>query len=85
MKAYLRGGHTQAEYLVELVNRQRLEMSIRKNAEQRIAQLLSNRASTADAVYLAWLKVNAQLQSMGIYPLPLPDALRNQQQPLDFD
>lgn len=79
MKAYLRGGHTQAEYLVELVNRQRLEMSIRKNAEQRIAQLLSNRASTADAVYLAWLKVNAQLQSMGIYPLPLPDALRNQQ------
>lgn len=85
MKAYLRGGHTQAEYLVELVNRQRLEMSIRENAEQRIAQLLSNRGSSADAVYLAWLKVNAQLQSMGIYPLPLPDALRSQQQSLDID
>ena len=85
MKTYLRAGHTQAEYLAELVNRQRLEMSIRKNAGQRIAQLLSDRVSSADAVYLAWLKANAQLQSMGIYPLPLPDALRSQQQPLDFD
>ena len=29
--------------------------------------------------------INAQLQSMDIYPLPLPDSLRSYQNTLDFD
>ena len=35
--------------------------------------------------YDFFLKANAQLQSMGIYPLPLPDSLRSYQNTLDFD
>ena len=31
------------------------------------------------------LKANARLQSMGIYPLPLPDALRPYQMGLDIE
>lgn len=30
-------------------------------------------------------KANAQLQAMGIYPLPLPDALRSYQMGLDIE
>jgi len=35
--------------------------------------------------YSYWLKANAQLQAMGIYPLPLPDALRSYQMELDIE
>ena len=35
--------------------------------------------------YAYWLKANAQLKSMGIYELPLPDALRGYQAGLDLD
>ena len=37
------------------------------------------------AAYAYWLKANAQLQSMGIYPLPLPDALRMYQMGLELE
>ena len=37
------------------------------------------------AAYAYWLKANAQLQAMGIYPLALPDALRSYQMSLDID
>ena len=37
------------------------------------------------AAYEYWLKANAQLRAMGIYELPLPDALRAYQTNLDLD
>ena len=41
--------------------------------------------SALKAAYAYWLKANAQLQSMGIYPLALPDALRSYQMSLDIE
>ena len=40
---------------------------------------------TLKAAYAYWLKANAQLQAMGIYPLALPDALRSYQMSFDID
>ena len=37
------------------------------------------------AAYAYWLKANAQLQAMGIYPLALSDALRSYQMSLDIE
>ena len=37
------------------------------------------------AAYAYWLKANAQLQAMGIYPLALPDVLRSYQMSLDIE
>jgi len=101
MQAYLAGGGTAEQYLAELVKRQRLEISYRERAEQRLNELLSDRDSppreqsgsraikqTNDdnlrAAYAYWLKANATLKSMGIYELPLPDALHGYQATLDF-
>jgi hypothetical protein len=41
--------------------------------------------SPLKAAYAYWLKANAQLQAMGIYPLALPDALRSYQMSLDIE
>lgn len=72
LRAYLSGGGTLDAYLAELEKRQRLEISFRENAERRLEEMLSK---TQEA-YAYWLKANAQLQAMGIYPLALPEALR---------
>ena len=91
MRAYLAGGGTTEQYLAELEKRQRLEISYRENAERRLNEILNGgrgmgneereaRNQRLQAAYLYWLKANAQLQSMGIYPLPLIPALRAYQQ-----
>ena len=117
MRAYLAGGGTVDGYLTELEKRQRLEVSYRERAEQKLNELLSDvngqvarstdgrdkrdppagRArspsaplteTTSDALkaaYAYWLKANAQLQAMGIYPLALPDVLRSYQMSLDIE
>ena len=88
MRAYLAGGGMVEQYLAELEKRQRLELSYRENAERRLNELLSEAGGAADggrAAYSYWLKANARLQSMGIYPLPLPDALRPYQMDLEID
>ena len=129
MRAYLAGGGTVDGYLAELEKRQRLEVSYRERAEQKLNELLSaangqaarsadgnlneQAARSADgraaarpsrgrarspsapltettsdalkAAYAYWLKANAQLQAMGIYPLALPDALRSYQMNLDIE
>ena len=119
MRAYLAGGGTVEQYLAELEKRQKLEVSYRERAEQKLNELLSavngqSARSTMDegrdkrdppagrarspsapptppapdalkATYAYWLKANAQLQAMGIYPLALPDALRSYQMSLDID
>ena len=45
----------------------------------------STRNPQLSAAYSYWLKANAQLQTMGIYPLTLPDALRSYQMSLDIE
>ena len=81
MRAYLAGGGTVNGYLAELEKRQRLEVSYRKSAEEKLESLLKD----PKAAYAYWLKANAQLQAMGIYPLALPDALRSYQMTLDIE
>ena len=91
MRAYIAGGGTIDGYLAELEKRQKLEVSYRERAEQKLNDMLngldarspSGRDSLKTA-YAYWLKANAQLQAMGIYPLALPDALRSYQMSLDI-
>ena len=94
MRAYLAGGGTAEQYVAELEKRQRLEISYRERAEQRLNELLKEQkvdgrrqdgGSPYKAAYAYWLKANAQLQAMGIYPLALPDALRSYQMNLDIE
>ena len=82
MQAYLAGGGTTREYCAELEKRQKLEISYRERAEQRLAELLKGQEQAA---YGYWLKANAQLKAMGIWELPLPDALRSYQMGLDIE
>lgn len=70
---FLRGGGSVNEYIIELTNRQKLEISYRTKAEATLKKKLHGNLSEA---YTYWLKVNAGLESMGIYPLPLPTSLR---------
>jgi len=92
MKAYLAGGGTVEQYLAELEKRQRLEISYRENAERRLNDMLNGQDARSPSgrdslksAYAYWLKANAQLQSMGIYPLALPDALRSYQMSLNIE
>ena len=92
MRAYIAGGGTVEQYLAELEKRQRLEISYRDNAERRLNEMLNgqdarspDRRDSLKAAYAYWLKANAQLQAMGIYPLALPDALRSYQMSLDIE
>ncbi len=92
MRAYIAGGGTVEQYLAELEKRQRLEISYRENAERRLNDMLNGQDARSPggrdslkAAYAYWLKANAQLQAMGIYPLALPDALRPYQMSLDID
>jgi len=105
MRAYIAGGGTVGQYLVELEKRQRLEVSYRERAEQKLNELLAaangqaarfaegngrdkrgpSAGEALKAAYAYWLKANAQLQAMGIYPLALPDALRSYQMSLDIE
>ena len=48
-------------------------------------ELLLHAAEAAQEAYGYWLKANAQLQAMGIWPLPLPEDLRSYQMNLGID
>lgn len=88
LRAYLSDGGTVAGYVDELVRRQKLEISYRDKAERKLARMTSPEAlgkRGKSEAYEYWLKANAQLNSMGIYPLPLPDALRDYEAVLDID
>ena len=111
MGAYLAAGGTVDGYLEELEKRQKLEISYRERAEQRLQEMLADkeivRESQLDAsgenvksvnhepqalnrqrlaaAYAFWLKANAQLKSMGIWEIPLPETLRPYQMNLDID
>ncbi len=87
MRAYMAAGYPAADYLAELVTRQNMEIEQRKKAEKKLKDLVDEAKKDGDKqeAYDFWLKANAQLQSMGIYPLPLPEALRTFQPEFDFD
>jgi len=100
MRAYLAGGGSVEGYLGELERRQRLEISYRERAEQKLNEMFGGadtasrtpqssargpKPETLKAAYAYWLKANAQLQAMGIYPLAIPDALRAYQMGMDID
>ena len=125
MRAYIAGGGTVEQYLAELEKRQKLEVSYRERAEQKLNDMLNGQDARSpsatggtpvvpDAAKMAaphtggtpvigqdarspggrnslktaydyWLKANAQLQAMGIYPLALPDVLRSYQMSIDID
>ena len=82
MRAYLDGGGTVGGYLAACEGRQRRESALRARAERRLAALLDGAAGPA---YDYWLRANARLQSMGIYPLPLPERLREHQLSVGID
>ena len=91
MCGYLRGGGYVSGYIRELVKRQQMEIGQREKHERRLNDLLSS-ASARDAGHKAqstaydyWLKANAQLQSTGVYPIPLPDALRGYRPTAEFE
>ena len=92
MRAYLRGGGDVRGYVGDLIKRQQMESDLRTKHEKRIRELLSPienrepadicRKALSDS-YDYWLNANAQLQTMGIYPIPRPDALRGYQPDVD--
>ena len=47
--------------------------------------MLKDTPEDQKSAYEFWVKANAQLHAMGIYQIPLPDALRDYQLPFDFD
>lgn len=98
MSAYLKGGGLVSGYIRELIKRQQMEVAYRQNAEKKLDQLLappSMGSSNANAgaildnqiknAYDFWLKANAQLQALGIYPLPLPARLWNYQMKMGLE
>ena len=70
---------------IALDARQRQEAGLRAKAERRLGELTAAGEKGQSKAYDDWLKANAQLRSMGIYPLPLPDALRDYAATLDLD
>ena len=88
LRTYLADGGDIDGYLEELAKRQKLEVAYREKAERHLARLCApapGKKTVKSEAYDYWLKANAQLQSMGIYPLPLPDALRGYEATLDLD
>ena len=88
MRAYLSGGGSVDGYITELVKRQKMEIAYRESADKKLMEMVAvldgkNKKATEEA-YDYWLKANAHLQSMGIYPIVLPDNLRSYQMGLDI-
>ena len=84
MRNYMRGGHTSTEYFQELVKRQQIEIDYRAKAEKKLEEMLKG-SEDKQAAYDFWMKANVQLQNMGIYPLPMPDQLRDLSISFDLD
>ena len=85
MADFIRGGDTAGDYYDALDARQRQEAGLRAKTERRLGELTAAGEKGLAKAYDYWLKANAQLRSMGIYPLPLPDALRDYAATLDLD
>lgn len=86
LRLYIQGGGTSEGFIRELVKRQEYEIATRKRAVDRLSELLNNKASKGKLkeAYTFWLTSNAQLASMGIFPIPIPEILRDYQQTLNL-
>ena len=86
LRLYIQGGGTSEGFIRELVKRQEYEIATRKRAVDRLSELLNNKASKdkLKEAYTFWLTSNAQLASMGIFPIPIPEILRDYQQTLNL-
>lgn len=85
MGNYIRGGGSIEDYVQALINRQQTEIAYRSEANSTLEKLLKDAKSNPVSAYDFWLKANAKLQSMGIYPIPLPESLRSYQMSLPFE
>lgn len=85
MRNYIRGGGSVNDYVQALINRQQTEIAYRSEASSTLEKLLNDAKSNPVSAYDFWLKANAKLQSMGIYPIPLPESLRSYQMSLPFE
>lgn len=88
MSAYVNAGGTVRDYIIELVKRQKQEIAYRNKAVNKLDDLLVQLDESEideGKAYNFWLRANAQLESMGIYPIPIPDTLRNYQLTIDLD
>lgn len=91
LSAYLKGGGYLSGYMKDLITRQKMEIEQRDKFDEKVKSQIDAylKASGKDAerrlqeAYDYWLKANAQLQSMGIYPLPLYSVLKNCQMSFD--
>lgn len=83
LRAYIRGGGDSRGYCAALVERQNAEISGRAKFETRLNELVAS-GSFKDA-YDYLLKANSHLQSMGIYPLSVPESLRRFQMSFDLE
>lgn len=84
MKMYLRCGGLVSGYIRELIKRQNTEIAYREKAEKKLSELLAQKGGRQSA-YDFWVKANAQLQSMGIFSIPLPRQLKGVSTGLDLD
>lgn len=88
MSYYLGGGGLTSGYIRDLIKRQKMEIAEREKAQRYLAELIKaaepiqstnnvgeEYESKIKKAYQYWLTANAQLQAMGIYALPMPDAL----------
>ena len=85
-RLYVRGGGTADGFVRELVRRQEHEIAVRKRAVDHLFELL-NAPESKDKLKVAyefWLTANAQLASMGIFQMPIPEVLRSYQQTLMY-
>ena len=86
---YIDAGGSFNGFVRELGIRQRTEADYRLRVSRKLGQLLAQAAGSPEVLeraYQHWLRSNAMLESLGIYPLPLPVQLQQYQQTLlDID
>lgn len=81
---YLASGGTVEEYAAELAARQAEGVEFRDKAAAKLEEFAKN-ATRKTALYDAWLKTNAALESWGMAPLVKPPKLRDYHPDIDFD
>jgi len=90
-RCYLNGGGMVSNYVANLVNRQKIEIAMRQKHIDALQKILSaplqcskeevsnGRRRQLDSAYSYWITANAELRTMGIFAIPLPDSLLHYQ------
>ncbi len=87
LRGYVQGGGSTDSYIEELIKRQDHEVALRQKNVIKLGELLDQPKSKGvlQKAYDYWLKSNAQLDSMGIYAIPMPEALRDYQKSINLE